>query len=74
MARRGKVTSAEEALKLDRRALAMKILDTFIKYPLPPLDKAPLIPYNYCALPRLLQGTLKAAATALLSPICAPPS
>ena len=73
MAQRGKVASAEEAMKLDRRALAMKIMDTFIQYPLPTSEAAPLIPYNYCALPRVLQGTPKAVATALLSPICPPP-
>lgn len=72
MARRGTVASAEEAMQWDRRALAMKIMDTFIAYPLPPTEAAPLIPYNYCALPRLLKGRAKSALTALLSPMCAP--
>lgn len=33
---------------LDRLALALKIMDKYIQYPLPSI---PLIPWNYCALP-----------------------
>lgn len=73
MVQRGKISSVQEAMKLDRRALAIKIIDTFIKYPLPPVDRAPLMPYNYCALARLLQGSLQTVVTMILKPLCMDP-
>ena len=69
MARRGAVPSAEAALALDRRALAIKILDTFVRYPLPPLEVA-VVPFNYCALPRVLPSWAAKTATWLLRRLC----
>jgi hypothetical protein len=43
---------------LKRIDLALMIMDTYIVYPLPPIDLA-LIPYNYCALPLLYPWTEK---------------
>ena len=71
LVRRGAVASVEAALRMPRRAFALKLLDTLAAYPLPP---APLIPYNYCALPRLLRGRLAPLgnmAARLLAPACA---
>ena len=36
--------------------LAFLIMDTYVKYPLPPVENA-WIPFNYCALPRVLPWT-----------------
>ena len=71
MARRGAAPSVEAALALDRRALAVKILDTFVRYPLPPLNAA-LVPFNYCALPRVLPTTAAEAAAWMLRRLCTP--
>ena len=57
--RKGKVRSAEAALKDDedaRLALALLIMDTYIKYPLP-TKPGTAIMLNYCALPRTLPWT-----------------
>ena len=70
LARRGAAPSAAAALAMPRRAFALLMLDTFAAYPLPP---RPLVPYNYCALPRLLRGRLAPLgryAAAALAPIC----
>eukprot|EP00966_Prymnesium_polylepis_P304073 7024961-Prymnesium_polylepis.1 len=56
---------------MDRKALAIKIMDTFIRYPLPDRSVR-LVPYNYCALPRLLPSWVAPAATRLLSVLCTP--
>jgi hypothetical protein len=37
---------------MPRLELALLLLDTFVKYPLPTLEKA-TIPFNYCVLGRL---------------------
>lgn len=66
---RGKVRSVEDALAMPRRAFAMKLLDTLVRYPMPPREAA-LLPYNYCALPRLLPPWAKPAAGALLRWVC----
>ena len=58
--------SVEAALRLERKRLAMLLMDTFIKYPLPEA----LVPYNYCALPRLLPRWAQRVAGALLRPVC----
>ena len=71
MVKRGKVASVEAAMALDRRALAVKMMDTFIQYPLPSSEAA-VVPFNYCALPRILPTWAAPAATALLSPLCRP--
>ncbi len=55
MVGRGVVT-AEGAAALGRLDLAMLIMDTYVRYPLPPLELA-LVPFNYCAIPRLLKWT-----------------
>lgn len=44
--------------------LAFLIIDTYVKYPLPPRNVA-WIPYNYCALPRIAPWT-----ASFLSYIC----
>jgi len=62
MAAKGVVSDAEGAMKMDRLDFAMLIVKTYIKYPLP-VD--PLIPYNYCALDRILP-----ALSPLLRLIC----
>jgi hypothetical protein len=49
---KGKVTSVEAGLAMPRLELALLLLDTFVKYPLPTMEKATL-PYNYCVLNRL---------------------
>lgn len=67
MVQRGAVASAEAALKLDRRTLAVLILDTFVHYPLP---QEAWLPFNYCALPSLLPTWAAPAATGLLSVAC----
>lgn len=57
MARKGISTDGLSAFDL-----GLKILSTYVKYPLPP---KPLVPYNYCALPRLFP-ILKS----VLDPLC----
>ena len=64
-----RVGSVDEALRMNRRKLAMLLMDTYIRYPLTPER---LVPYNYCALPRLLPASFKAAAAWLLRPLCRP--
>jgi len=56
------VASALEPTPDKRLALAMAILDTYVKYPYP--TKA-WLPFNYCALPRLVPWT-----ATLLTPLC----
>jgi hypothetical protein len=51
-----KAITAEKLETISKLELAFLIVDTYIKYPLPPLKNA-WIPYNYCALPRLLPWT-----------------
>jgi hypothetical protein len=51
MAAKNVVSDAESAMKMDRFKFAMLIMKTYIKYPLP-VD--PWIPYNYCALDRMM--------------------
>lgn len=53
--RRGQMT-AQEAQSLSRLDLALRLIDGYIRYPLPAASTA-LIPYNYCALPRLMPWT-----------------
>lgn len=43
---------------LSRLDLGLLIMDTYITYPLPPIDLA-VIPYNYCAIPLLYPWTEK---------------
>ena len=47
----------------------MLLMDTFVAYPLPPSDVR-VVPYNHCALPRLLPAWAKPWAAALLSVAC----
>ena len=71
MIKNGKTT--EEALKkMTRLDLALKLLDTYVKYPLPSKNTA-IFPYNYCAIPRLLSGTSAQVATQLLKFFCEKP-
>ncbi|KAL1507992.1 hypothetical protein AB1Y20_007594 [Prymnesium parvum] len=67
MVRRGVVASVHEALRMDRRALAIAILDTFVSYPLPSYG---LVPYNYCVLPRLVPRWAVSITTYALRPFC----
>ena len=54
---RGKVTSVERALQeMPRFELALLIMDTYIKYPYPTKSDV-VVPWNYCALPRLMPWT-----------------
>jgi hypothetical protein len=55
MIKRG--TSAEALKTMSRLDLAVELLDTYVKYPLPSWETA-IIPYNYCALPKLMSGDL----------------
>ena len=67
---RGAARSAAAVLALERRDLALAILDAFVRYPLP---RAALVPWNYCALPALLPQWAKPLAATLLRPVCAAP-
>ena len=49
--------------------LGTLLLDTYIKYPFAPYKQA-AIPYNYCALPRKLGGSLASIAMSVLTPFC----
>ena len=49
LVRRGIVGSVEDAMAMDRLKLSIKILDTYIAYPM--ADN--IIPWNYCAVARL---------------------
>jgi len=62
------VNSAEQ---IDRLDLAILLMDTYVKYPLPSAAKA-VIPLNYCALPRKA-GQFKGLLSTLLSPFCGLP-
>ena len=37
-----------------RLKLAFQLMDFYLKYPLPSRSAQPLLPYNWCALPRML--------------------
>lgn len=50
------VISRERSNLLSTLKLALYIMDTYITYPMPAMDKA-WIPYNYCALPKLFPVT-----------------
>ena len=54
LSKRGLVTSPKAGLEMDRLEFSELLLDTYVKYPLPP---SALIPYNYCALPRKWKWT-----------------
>lgn len=70
LVKRGVVASVDSAMAMDRKQLAVKIMDTFIKYPLPDRTVR-LNPYNYCALPRLIRTPWAAkAAKQVLSLLC----
>jgi len=60
--------SKEQASTIDRLDLAVMLLDTYIKYPLPDLQHA-MVPLNYCALPRRA-GKFREVLSGLLSPFC----
>ena len=65
---RGKVSSVEAAMNMPRRDLAILLMDTYIRYPLPHKP----IPYNHCALPRLLPEWARGGVSWLLRPTCTP--
>lgn len=69
MVARGALRSIEEGMAMDRKRLALRMIDTFIKYPLPSRDVR-LMPYNYCALPRTLPSWAAPLARGLLRPAC----
>lgn len=60
--------SREQAKSIDRLDLAVMLLDTYIKYPLPDLQHA-MVPLNYCALPRRA-GRFREPLSRILSPFC----
>jgi len=66
--RRGRLSAAEAAAD-DRLLLALRILDTYVRYPLPPRA---LVPYNYCLLPQLLPRLAAPLARALRLLGCPP--
>ena len=49
-----RVTSLLENTPTKRLQLAIRLMDHFVRYPLPTTEAAPKLPLNYCALPRLL--------------------
>jgi hypothetical protein len=51
LVQRGVLTPARRE-SIPRMDLAMMLLDTYVKYPLPSWSDA-IIPYNYCALPKM---------------------
>jgi hypothetical protein len=53
-ARRGAARSLDALRALPRLDLAFKLLDAFVRYPLP---AAPALPFNYCALPKLFPNS-----------------
>ena len=59
LVKRGALTAGAEISAFD---LGLLIVKTYVRYPLPPKS---IIPYNYCALPRLFP-----ALKSLLDPIC----
>ncbi|CAK9088781.1 unnamed protein product [Durusdinium trenchii] len=63
--------SRDQAASMDRLDLAVMLLDTYIKYPLPDLQHAK-VPLNYCALPRRA-GQFRHLLTRLLNPAKPPP-
>ena len=63
MTKRGAVPTVETALAMDRQAFAVKLLDTFVRYPLPDRTVR-AVPYNYCAVPRLLSSLLPQSRSA----------
>jgi hypothetical protein len=50
---RKKIASADYLNAISKLDLALLLMDAYIKYPYPSIERA-WIPYNYCALPRLL--------------------
>jgi len=60
--RRGRLTAEEEAAD-DRLLLALRILDTYVRYPLPP---DAILPYNICLAPLLLPTSLRVPAARAL--------
>jgi len=70
LARRGIVSSTKDALAMPRLDLALLLLDTYVRYPLPPAADV-IIPMNYCAAPRLLpRGRARDIADKIVSLIC----
>jgi hypothetical protein len=69
--RRRAAASLAALQALPRLQLSMLLLDTFVRYPKPVLSKAwLLLPFNYCALPRLFPGVkLLARAIDWLCPL-----
>jgi hypothetical protein len=64
--RRGGAASLAALAALPRLDLALKLLDVYVRYPRP----AGWLPFNYCALPRLLPGSaLLARAIDWLCPL-----
>jgi hypothetical protein len=62
---KGKVATVMHALNtMPRLELATLIMDTYIKYPFPTADNV-VIPFNFCALPRLAPWTKQ-----FLAPLC----
>eukprot|EP01013_Petalomonas_cantuscygni_P017357 TRINITY_DN34500_c0_g1_i1.p1 TRINITY_DN34500_c0_g1~~TRINITY_DN34500_c0_g1_i1.p1 ORF type:complete len:481 (-),score=85.64 TRINITY_DN34500_c0_g1_i1:531-1973(-) len=53
--------------RLDQSLL---LLDSYVKYPLPPNA---WVPYNYCALPAIMSPTWKSVVQTVLSPFCGLP-
>eukprot|EP01038_Epipyxis_sp_PR26KG_P010448 gene10448-14033_t len=51
------VSSRDKLVNMSKLELAMLIMNTYIKYPLPPADIS-LIPYNYCLIPKLFKWSL----------------
>jgi hypothetical protein len=62
---KGKVATVAHALDgMPRLELATLIMDTYIKYPFPTADYV-VVPFNFCALPRLAPWTKR-----FLAPLC----
>ncbi|CAJ1419107.1 unnamed protein product [Effrenium voratum] len=62
------VVSKKALESMDRLALALQLLRSYVKYPLPSWHTA-WIPWNYCALPRQ-SGRFAGILQTLLRPVC----
>jgi len=54
LAKRRIINQAEDALTMPRLELAIKLLDTYVSYP---ISTSVWVPVNYCMIPRLYPWT-----------------
>ena len=63
------VLRKENRTKMTRLELAFKIVETYIRYPLPPFQIA-RVPFNYCALPAVLPSFILPILEPLFKVFC----